>query len=209
MTIQSLLLLGGRPRKRARGVASLNITVRDLGQLFNCLDPAPFWDRDLDREAAAFIEEEFRDRRSAASWHLHVHVREGAADAADLQAALEHYYGRLANSARRALHEHWWLGQLALAGGTLIFMLSIGIRGALRGAFATVPLAIDQGLILLAWLAFWRPAEAMLYGWIPFYRQRRLFERLAAIRVTVRRDTVEHEPRISAGPSPVPEAKGA
>ena len=34
-------------------------------QLFNSLDPSPFWDRDLDRSAAELIEDEFRDKQSA------------------------------------------------------------------------------------------------------------------------------------------------
>jgi hypothetical protein len=40
------------------GSATVNIHVRDVAQLFNSLDPSPFWDRDLDRDAATFIEEE-------------------------------------------------------------------------------------------------------------------------------------------------------
>ena len=49
-----------------------------------------------------------------------------------------------------------------------------------------VPRLIDEGLIILAWLALWRPAESLVYGWIGPYRKRRLYERLAAIRVSVR-----------------------
>ncbi len=44
----------------------------------------------------------------------------------------------------------------------------------------------DEGLVILAWLAWWRLAEALICGWVPFYRNRRLFERLAGIKVFVR-----------------------
>jgi hypothetical protein len=40
----------------------------------------------------------------------------------------------------------------------------------------------------------WRPVEALAYEWVPFLRKRRLFERLAGIRVAVR-------------PAPVPAPK--
>src|SRR5690348_5658430 len=70
---------------RAAAAATVNIHVRDLAQLFNSFDPSPFWDRDLDGRAAQFIEDEFRDKQSAAVWHLHVHVQEGLAAAEDLQ----------------------------------------------------------------------------------------------------------------------------
>jgi len=37
-------------------VHHLELRVRELGQLFNSMDPTPFLNKDLDREAEAFIE---------------------------------------------------------------------------------------------------------------------------------------------------------
>jgi len=175
-----------RHGQRAGGTATVSVHVREIAQLFNSLDPAPFWDRDLDRAAAEFIEDEFRDKQSAEAWHLHVHVLEGDTSSADLQRAIESYYGRLVNSARREMHEHLRLGQVALAGGLVIFLLSMSTRGILRSFLGHLPVLIDEGLIILAWLALWRPTEALIYGWVPFYRNCRLFERLAGIKVFVR-----------------------
>lgn len=166
--------------------ATVSIHVRHLAQLFNSLDPSPFWDRDLDGETAQFIEEEFGEKRSADTWHLHVHAIEGADLAADLQAAVEHYYTRMASSTRRRLSDQMRLGQLALLGGLLIFCVSMSARSVLGSLFdGGVPRMLDEGLIILAWLALWRPAEGLVYGWVPLYRKRRLYERLAAIRVSV------------------------
>lgn len=200
------LLTRRLPRRRhlhahaAGTAASVNIHVRDLAQVFNSLDPSPFWDRDLDREAARFIEEEFSEKRSADVWNLHVIAQEGAASAGDVQTAVESYYGRLASTARNAMREHMRMAELALVGGLIIFVLSMGARGILMSTFGTLPPALNEGLIILGWLALWRPAEALVYEWVPLYRKRRLFERLAGIRVTVRmsnpsasRKTGEHE----------------
>ena len=87
--------LNRRHRQHGASAATVNIHVRNLAQTFNSLDPSPFWDRDLDREAAEFIEGEFSEKLSAEAWHLHVHTQEGSALASDLQAAVEHYYERL------------------------------------------------------------------------------------------------------------------
>jgi hypothetical protein len=179
-------LINRRHGQRVGSTATVSVHVRELAKLFNSLDPSPFWDRDLDRAAAEFIEDEFRDKQSAEIWHLHVHVQEGDTSSIDLQRAIESYYGRMANSARLALREHLRLGQLALVGGLTIFLLSMGARGILGRVLGHLPVLLDEGLIILAWLALWRPAEALIYGWIPFYRNRRLFERLAGIKVFVR-----------------------
>ncbi len=197
-----------RRRKASSSAATVSIHVRDVAQMFDSLDPSPFWDRDLDRDAAQFIEEEFSEKLSADVWHLHVFAGDGTSLVPDLQAAVENYYERLASSARHALREHFWMAQFALAGGVLIFLVSMGVRGIARSAWGSLPVALDEGLIILAWLALWRPAEALLYEWAPLYRRRRLFERLAAIRVSVLPYTPTPEtpdvqrPHATLGPGP-------
>ena len=206
-----------RPAAHAVSAATVSIRVRNLAQLFNSLDASPFWDRDLDTHAAAFIEEEFSESRSAALWHLHVHASEGEDLARDLQPALEHYYTRMAHSAALRLREQLQLGQLALLGGLAIFLLSMSARRILASLspHGLSPL-LGEGLMILAWLALWRPVETLVYGWVPLYRRRRLYQRLAAVQVTVRMEQTHPEPAdvaahrhdtaVAAAAAPIPPA---
>ena len=187
--MRAVSLLG---RQRTDSAATVSIHVRDLAQMFNSLDPSPFWDRDLDPQAAQFIEEEFSEKSSARTWHLHVHTQSQSELASDLQVALERYYERMAGSSRRRAREQMRGAQIALVAGAAIFLLSMSARQILNSfSPGGAPRMLDQGLIILAWLALWRPAEALIYGWVPLYRRRRLYERLAAIRVSVRPDGTE------------------
>lgn len=188
MTLAQSLRLGHRRRHHAGSSAAVNIYVRDLSQLFNSLDPSPFWDRDLDREAAQFIEEEFSEKLAADTWNLYVHAHGGGTSPKDLQTALENYYGRMASSSRRAIREHLWSSEWTLVAGVCVFLLSMGLRSMLGGLLGTLPQILDEGLIILAWLALWRPAEMLLYGWVPLRRKQQLYDRLAGIRVFVRPD---------------------
>jgi hypothetical protein len=77
---------------------------------------------------------------------------------------------------------------MILLAGIGIFLVCMMLRQLLRGMFASLPRMLDEGLIILAWIALWRPAEALVYEWIPLYRTQRLYQRLAGIRVTVRTD---------------------
>jgi hypothetical protein len=43
-------------KAHSHSAASVSIHVRDLSQMFSSLGPSPFWDRELDHNAAAFIE---------------------------------------------------------------------------------------------------------------------------------------------------------
>lgn len=180
----TLRRLGAR---RGSTAATVNVHVHSLEQMFNSFDPSPFWDRDLDPTAAQFIEDEFREKSSAHTWHLHVHTQGAAGLESDLQAAVKHYYERLAGSARLKLRENLRIAELALLGGVAIFLACMMGRQVLSDLFDGGPRFINEGLIILAWLALWRPTEALVYGWVPLYRKRRLYQRLAEIRVTVRR----------------------
>ena len=185
--MNALLFASRRRRRRHDGrTATVSIHVRNLAQMFNLLDPSPFWDRDLDRDAAEFIEEEFSDRRDAGRWRLSVHASEGAALAEDLRSAVARYYQRLVASTRRQQREQMRLTQWALLGGSVIFLLSMSARRLLDHLLAHgTSRLLDEGLIILAWLALWRPAESLVYGWVPLWRKRRMYERLAAMRVNV------------------------
>jgi hypothetical protein len=175
-----------RDERHARGVAPVRVHVLDLAQLYNSLDPSPFWDRDLDRSAAEFIEGEFRERPWADTWHLIVHVRTGEADAQTLQSALESYYDRLATSTHRELKEHFRRARIGLLAGLALFAVFMGARTLLRATTPAMPTAVDEGLIILAWLTLWRPAETLTYEWLPLYRRQRLYQRLRAVRVSVK-----------------------
>lgn len=123
----------------------------------------------------------------------------GGTSPKDLQTALENYYGRMATSARRAVREHLRSSEWTLVAGMGVFLLSMGLRSMLGGLLGALPQILDEGLIILAWLALWRPAEMLLYGWVPLRRKQQLYERLAGIRVFVRPD----------GPAKMLEAKAA
>lgn len=185
-----------KKRRLARETAIVSIHVRDLSQLFNVLDPSPLVDRDIGRAAAEFIESEFRDKRSADSWHLRVFVSADSLSKQELREAIKNHYSRQAYSAQIAFREHFWMTRLQLLGGIAIFAAATAARGMLRNLPMSVPSAFSDALVILGGLALWRPTEALLYEWVPLLRTRRLFQRLARMQVSVQHDsTITHRSR--------------
>jgi hypothetical protein len=43
----------------------------------------------------------------------------------------------------------------------------------------------SEGIIIIGWVANWRPLEILLYDWWPITRRRRLYHRLATAHVEV------------------------
>lgn len=56
---------------------------------------------------------------------------------------------------------------------------------------------LSEGLLILGWVAMWRPVEVFLYDWWPEFGRRRLFLRIAGMSVEVRPTELED-------PSPLP-----
>jgi len=55
----------------------------------------------------------------------------------------------------------------------------VAYRGSELGQF------VEEGLIILGWVANWRPIEIFLYDWWPILRRRRLLRRLAVADVVL------------------------
>ena len=61
-------------KSTALPVHHLELRVRELGQLFNSMDPTPFLNKDLDREAEAFIETWAMAQGPNSRLHITVHL---------------------------------------------------------------------------------------------------------------------------------------
>ena len=85
--------------------SAIEIRVDDIAQLFDTLDPFPFRERDLDKDAEEFIVgwgQEF-PRHSALKVIIHVPQSELASEPAKhAESALQHYFGYRANVLGRA-----------------------------------------------------------------------------------------------------------
>jgi hypothetical protein len=99
-------------------------------------------------------------------------------------AALRAYLAKCRDDERRRIKLILWDGRISLCMG-LVFVLFAsaigeGIRATFSGKFAS---AVASGLEIFACVALWRPAEFLLYDWIPVRRKMKLLARLAAMEI--------------------------
>jgi hypothetical protein len=66
--------------------------------------------------------------------------------------------------------------------GLLVFAVVVATEVIPEGGFSTT---IRELLIILGWVALWRPADLLLYEWRPFKRDADLFQQLADAKVEV------------------------
>jgi hypothetical protein len=186
--------------RREGHLTLIEIQLARIEQLFNSLDPSPFHQQDLDKDAEEYIVDSVLDLPPDAPLKLVIYLPPGALAAPRVKAAqdsIRHFfsYGHASTLRKRRLHMRE--GRLALALGLAFLFSCIMLRqvffkdpGTLLGE------AFSEGLLILGWVAIWRPMEMLLYDWWPITRRANTYRRLSEIEVEVR-------PGGEPGPAPV------
>ena len=168
--------------------AIIELQLERAGQLFDTLDPMPFREKDLDREAEDYIVSWARElpRQTPILIRVHLPSHEAQGEQARmLPQALAHYFRYRAEAVGRDLSELFRVGRLSLLVGLVVLGLCVsGARIAARqgGRFGDL---LNEGLIILGWVANWRPIEIFLYDWWPIVRHRNLLRRLSQAGIVI------------------------
>ena len=168
----------------------IQVRVNELRQLFNAIDPSPFYERDLDPRADEFIVEWGRDHPKDVALALVVHLERAAGppdEASALRDAIHEFFRRRAATTRRTLRELFRRGRTSLIIGLAFLTASIAIGDAVAGAYEGSGLAgvARESLLIGGWVAMWRPLEIFLYDWWPIRGEFRLFDRLSTMPVRI------------------------
>jgi hypothetical protein len=168
----------------------IEIRLREVRQLFHTLDPAPFREKDLDEAAEQYLLEACREAGSHRPLRLVVHLPrpEAQSEAArTLADAVHNYFGYRERQLRTDTFRLLRFGAFSFALGLGFLVACLVLRRWLVARPLLVDRAIvDEGLLILGWVAMWRPTEALLYDWWPLAWRRTLLRRLASIPVEVR-----------------------
>jgi hypothetical protein len=178
------------PAESATGAHSIELRLREISQLFNSLDPSPFNEQDLDRDAEEFIVGWARELPRKRPLHLILHLEKSLPDGRDSASvgdAVHHYFIYRATITRLELRQLFKQRRTSLLIGTafLAGCLLLGRLIAPSEAGAAWSVA-REGLTIVGWVAMWRPMEIYLYDWWPLWRRGVLQRRLGRMKIDLR-----------------------
>lgn len=166
----------------------IELKLSELNQLFNSMDPSPFHERDLDHDAEEFIVSWALEHSRQHDLKLVVHlakepespIRPGLV----VSEAIAHYFSyretMTGHELKRLLRE----GRAAFLVGLVFLGLCQLGASALADTGGWSSLA-REGLLIVGWVAMWKPLDIALYRWWPLVSLRKLYRRLAAMPVEV------------------------
>lgn len=168
----------------------LEISLRSIHQLFNSLDPSPFYDRDLDSHAENYLVSWAQELPDDAPLSLSLRLTE-APPTLDtpqwIEAAVRHYFTERARLKRAELHSLLRQGRASLVIG-LVFLavcLLLGQWSQNLAPSGVLGSLLRESFLVAGWVAMWRPMQIYLYDWWPLRQQLRLYRRMGRMPVTV------------------------
>ncbi len=166
----------------------IELRLPALRELFSALDPSPLIGRDIDDRVEEFIVGTAGDAPSQAPLELAISAADepDALKHEDVGEAVRAYFAYLRDAQRLKVRRLMREGRHAAVMG-LGFLAVCMTLGQLANTFAPEPAGgfLREGLLIIGWVANWRPVEIFLYDWRPMRRRAQLYDRLSRMTVTV------------------------
>jgi hypothetical protein len=169
--------------------APIELTIEEPRRLFHSLDPSPLPGRDLDEKVEHYIVECANERPSP-SYQMLLHLSGpvlAEREAQELADAIRSNFACRRDEEERKLRRLVQEGRQALAVG-VAFLFVCGLLGllALNGLPAPLGSFINEGMLIIGWVANWKPVEIFLYDLRPLRRQRDTMGALAHMAIKIR-----------------------
>lgn len=182
----------------------IELRLETLEQLFDPFDPFPIPTRDLARGAEDFIVGWAQEMPARAALHIRINLPRNAItleDGRHVRAAIAAHFLYRGRRTRSDMHELLTIAQLSLGIGLCVLAVCTGLRQLVQSLVGSRAVAgfLSDGLVIVGWVANWRPIEILLYEWWPLSRRRRLFARLAAADVEFRTTPDAIQPPLDPG----------
>ena len=178
------------PSTEAAKVGRIEMKLRTVSQLFQTLDPSPFREKDLAKEAEEYIVDQAEELPNGIQIDIILYLPAeelSRASAFDIASAIEEYFNLRSHNTSRELRELFRTGRLSLLVGLIVLSscLLLGWLFVRKLDEGPLPDILRESFLILGWVAIWKPSEIFLYAWPPIVRRRKLFRRLSQANVIV------------------------
>jgi hypothetical protein len=178
------------PYRREGDTVLVEIKLRETRQLFNSLDPAPFIEKDLDDDAYHYIVDAVGEMRRRVPKKLVFYLppeQIDLEDARSLPHAVHAYFAYRAAHAATQLRGTLRDGVVALVIGVTFLFTCLTLRQFTAPDVGPAMHAIlEEGLLIMGWVAMWGPIQTFLYDWWPILRRRRLLTEISTLPIEIR-----------------------
>lgn len=164
--------------------AEIRFRIQALGQLHDSYDPSPFHERALDPKAESYILSCARELPAGQPMTLVVEVPPPLlAREAETAAAIHAHFALSQAAAQREIRARLATGRGLLLLGIAVLVPCLLLRQLIDSTAGTLMEAISEGLLILGWVALWKPLEVLLFERFERRQELQLLETLCRVPV--------------------------
>jgi hypothetical protein len=169
------------------GVHWVDVRLASVEQLFDNRDPAPFRERDLDPDLVEYLIGAAEDLAPHGAFRIAFWFPTERPVEEITSAFRAHFDYELERIGRRRRRQRR-TGQISLLIGIVLLIALLSLAQVLPHWLpeGSMREAVREGLVILSWVALWRPVDNLIYEWLPARRMRRLLTMLHDARIEVR-----------------------
>ncbi|MBP2316765.1 hypothetical protein [Azospirillum soli] len=182
---------GTAMRADSRG-GDIDVTLRDLSQLFRSLDPSPFREGNLTADAEAYFLNKVKEQPDDHPVRIVIHLPARnltRRPSFDIATALTGHFAACAAAETKRLHEAIRTWRQAALIGFVTLSICLFLAWQITHNFPARPMTriLQESFVILGWVSVWKPIETFLYELLPIRRQQRrhLFVRLSSAKVFI------------------------
>lgn len=165
-------------------MAEIELRIDRVEQLFDSLDPAPFYVKALDPNADAYLRDSAGERSSLQNLSITIHGPGTLTNCLDdISTGIHNHYKLASQQAERRHRRKRRVGHIALVAGTLILVIALFLRTWVETIGGSLGEVLAEGLLILAWVALWRPIETIGFDSWESKQERHLLSALAKVPV--------------------------
>jgi hypothetical protein len=167
------------------GEPVVDLKLPSIENIFDNRDPAPFRERDLDPDLVEYLvaaAEDLAGRKLRIVFWL-----DKPCQPSEVEPAFHAHFAYELERIDRVRKRNRRTGQIALV-FAVVLIIALMALAQLLGSLVqnTIGAGLKEGLMISCWVLMWRPVEVLVYDWIPWRRERRVFRMLLAAQIDVR-----------------------
>lgn len=182
-------------------MAVIDIRIQRITQLYESLDPSPLYEKTLSHAVANYIVDCAGEHGPDEPLRLMVHISMPirAYEIEITRAIHTHFQAQHAQCIRR-YRRRMRQGMRFLLTGLTVLGTTLLVRALLvNPGNSKILVAINEGLLIVGWVAMWRPIEVLLFERVENHQNMALFDRLSRVDVDFSLETTAYESGENSG----------
>ncbi len=172
--------------RRDNGKFCIDVHFHEFSQLYDGRDPSPFHERDLDENLVHYLVmgcEEIPHDEPVKIVMTTPHSQIEEQQKNDFILALHQYFEHEMRLTDNELKYLFRQGRVSLLFGLSFLILCIFLAVRFVGDTTIFSRVVYEGLLIMGWVALWKPLNIFLYDWWPYLRKKRVYKQLSTISI--------------------------